>query len=80
MAVLPEGRDATVSAPEAPARCVLVGGEPLGARYMWWNFVSSRKERIVQAAADWAAQPNAVFPQVAGEREFIPLPGPPPAA
>jgi len=38
---------------------------------MWWNFVSSRKERIVQAAADWEAQRLG---QVPGETEFIPLP------
>jgi redox-sensitive bicupin YhaK (pirin superfamily) len=73
LAVLDDGRDARVSAAQ-PARLVLIGGEPLGHRFMWWNFVSSRKERIAQAADDWAAQPNAAFPQVAGEREFIPLP------
>jgi redox-sensitive bicupin YhaK (pirin superfamily) len=73
MAVLAEGSDVRVSAAQ-PARLVLIGGEPLGHRFMWWNFVSSRKERIVQAADDWAAQPNAAFPQVAGETEFIPLP------
>jgi hypothetical protein len=80
MGVLDEGEDVTLSAPHEPARCVLVGGEPLGPRFMWWNFVSSRKERIVQAAADWAAQPNAAFPQVAGDSEFIPLPEPRPSA
>jgi redox-sensitive bicupin YhaK (pirin superfamily) len=74
MAVLPEGQDATLAATDATLRCVLVGGEPLGARFMWWNFVSSRKERIDQAAAQWVAQPNDAFPQVAGEHEFIPLP------
>jgi redox-sensitive bicupin YhaK (pirin superfamily) len=73
MAVLAEGEDARVFAPRS-ARLVLIGGEPLGHRFMWWNFVSSRKERIVQAADDWAAQPNAAFPRVAGETEFIPLP------
>jgi len=38
---------------------------------MWWNFVSSRKDRIAEAADDWAAQRFAVVP---GETEFIPLP------
>lgn len=58
-------------------RLVLIGGEPLdgdGPRFMWWNFVSSRKERIEQAKADWATQPNAAFGQVPGEADFIPLP------
>jgi redox-sensitive bicupin YhaK (pirin superfamily) len=55
-----------------PAQCVLIGGAPLdGHRHMWWNFVSSRKERILQAADDWAAQRMG---QVPGETEFIPLP------
>jgi len=73
MAVLDEGRTVRLQAARA-ARLVLIGGEPLGPRYMWWNFVSSRKERIVQAADDWAAQPNNAFPQVPGDNAFIPLP------
>jgi redox-sensitive bicupin YhaK (pirin superfamily) len=56
---------------DADARVVLIGGAPLGQRHMWWNFVSSRKERIVQAADDWAAGRFAAVP---GESEFIPLP------
>jgi redox-sensitive bicupin YhaK (pirin superfamily) len=73
MAVLPAGQDAQLSA-EENLRCVLIGGAPLGQRYMWWNFVSSRKERIAQAADAWAVQPNETFPQVEGESEFIPVP------
>ncbi len=73
MAVLSAGQDVQLSA-EANMRCVLIGGAPLGQRFMWWNFVSSSKERIAQAADDWAAQPNQTFPQVEGESEFIPLP------
>jgi len=73
LAVLDDGRDTKVVATQA-ARLVLVGGDPLGHRFIWWNFVSSRKERIVEAAEAWAAQPNATFPAVAGESEFIPLP------
>jgi len=34
---------------------MLLGGEPVGPRYIWWNFVSSRRERIEQAKADWQA-------------------------
>ncbi len=57
-----------------PARGVLIGGEPLGHRFMGWNFVASRKDAIAQAAEAWAAQPNSTFPQVPGETEIIPLP------
>lgn len=54
------------------ARIALVGGESLGKRLIEWNFVSSRKERIEQAKADWKA---GRFPTVPGdEDEFIPLP------
>ena len=38
---------------EDPGRAVVIGGQSLGTRYMWWNFVSSRKERIHQAMEDW---------------------------
>jgi redox-sensitive bicupin YhaK (pirin superfamily) len=54
------------------ARLMLLGGERLdGPRNMWWNFVSSSKDRIEQAKADWKA---GRFGQVPGETEFIPLP------
>ena len=52
-------------------RLVLVGGAPQGHRFMVWNFVASRKERIVQAQEDWQAQR---FEKVPGDLEFIPLP------
>lgn len=70
MVVLPEGDEPMISA-SADARVVLIGGAPLGPRHLWWNFVSSRRERLVQAADDWAAQRFAPVP---GETEFIPLP------
>ncbi|MBA4177093.1 MAG: hypothetical protein C0505_11115 [Leptothrix sp. (in: Bacteria)] len=70
LVVLAAGEEPMLSA-EGDARVVLIGGAPLGHRHMWWNFVSSRKERIVQAADDWAAGRFAVVP---GETEFIPLP------
>jgi len=55
-----------------PARFMILGGAPLGERHMWWNFVSSRKERIEQAKEDWKA---GRFGKVPGdEKEFIPLP------
>jgi redox-sensitive bicupin YhaK (pirin superfamily) len=70
LAVFDAGRALRIAASE-PARLAIVGGAPLGQRHMWWNFVSSRRERIVQAADDWAAQRFAPVP---GETEFIPLP------
>jgi redox-sensitive bicupin YhaK (pirin superfamily) len=74
MVLLTAAEEPMLSA-DADARVVLIGGAPLGHRHMWWNFVSSRRERIRQAAADWAAQRMGV---VAGETEYIPLPDPPP--
>ena len=69
--VLLQPGEAPVLGAAAEARVVLIGGEPLGRRYMAWNFVSSRKERIEQAKDDWRAQR---FDPVPGETEFIPLP------
>jgi redox-sensitive bicupin YhaK (pirin superfamily) len=51
---------------------MLLGGEPLGERHIWWNFVSSRKERIEQAKEDWK-QGRIVLPPN-DNKEFIPLP------
>jgi redox-sensitive bicupin YhaK (pirin superfamily) len=51
---------------------MLLGGEPLGPRHIWWNFVSSRKERIEQAKADWAA--GRIKLPLHDDKEFIPLP------
>jgi redox-sensitive bicupin YhaK (pirin superfamily) len=55
------------------AHFVIAGGAPMdGPRHIWWNFVSSRKERIEQAKADWTA---GHFGKVPGDEiEFIPLP------
>ena len=72
MAVLPTDRALALRASAAPVRCMLVGGDALAERrHIWWNFVSTRKERIVKAASDWEAQRMG---QVPGETEFIPLP------
>jgi len=56
-----------------PVRGMLFGGEPLDApRHLWWNFVSSSKERIEQAKQDWR---EGRFGTVPGDdQEFIPLP------
>jgi redox-sensitive bicupin YhaK (pirin superfamily) len=54
------------------ATVMLLGGEPLGPRYVWWNLVSSRRERIQQAAADWKAG-RFKLPE-SDNKEFIPLP------
>jgi redox-sensitive bicupin YhaK (pirin superfamily) len=57
----------------AQSRLMLLGGEPMDSRrHIWWNFVSSSKERIEQAKADWRAKRFALVP--GDEREFIPLP------
>ncbi|WP_407293873.1 pirin family protein [Stutzerimonas zhaodongensis] len=55
-----------------PARLLLLGGEPLdGPRHIYWNFVSSRQDRLLQAAEDWRTRR---FPDVPGDDEYIPLP------
>jgi redox-sensitive bicupin YhaK (pirin superfamily) len=55
-----------------PARLMFLGGAALeGPRYLWWNFVSSRRERIEEAKEDWR---TGRFAPVPGETEFIPLP------
>ena len=71
MQVLEPGRVARIEA-AGPARLVVVGGESVGPRYMYWNFVSSRKERILQASADWEAMRMGTVP--GDDEEFIPLP------
>lgn len=80
--VFTKGADPVIKAKEA-STLMLLGGEPLGSRYIWWNFVSSRKERIEQAKEDWK-QGRIILPPN-DNHEFIPLPddkskpaGPPP--
>ena len=71
LALLAPGEDAVLQA-DSPVRLMVLGGDALdGHRFMSWNFVSSRKERIAQAGADWQTQ---AMGQVPGETEFIPLP------
>jgi redox-sensitive bicupin YhaK (pirin superfamily) len=58
---------------QAQSRIVLFGGDPMdGPRHIWWNFVSSSKERIEQAKGDWRAKRFRLVP--GDEDEFIPLP------
>ena len=65
--------DVVLSSGALTVRFVVVGGAPLGRRLMWWNFVSSSKERIDQASAAWQ-QGEGAFRQVPGESERINLP------
>jgi hypothetical protein len=67
--------DAAIRA-SGDATVMLLGGEPLGPRYVEWNFVSSSKERIEQAKADWRA--GRMKLPVHDDQEFIPLPADPP--
>ncbi len=65
------GSNVTITAQSA-ARFVLLGGAALdGRRYLWWNFVSSDKDRLLRAAEDWE---NKKFQMVQGETEWIPAP------
>ena len=57
---------------------MLLGGEPVGPRFIEWNFVSSSKDRLEQAKADWRAG-RMKLPD-ADDQEFILLPEPPPSA
>ena len=83
--VFSKGVDPLIIAKEKTT-LMMLGGEHLGDRYIWWNFVSSRKERIEQAKEDWN-QGRILLPPT-DNAEFIPLPkdnsrpagGPPPGA
>ena len=71
MIVFNNGVDPIIRAKENTT-LMLLGGEPLGERFIWWNFVSSRKERIEQAKEDWK-QGRIILPPN-DNKEFIPLP------
>ncbi|RYZ56813.1 MAG: pirin family protein [Chitinophagaceae bacterium] len=71
MLVFTQGVDPLLLAKEETT-LMLLGGEPLGQRFIWWNFVSSRKERIEQAKADWLEGRISLPPT--DNHEFIPLP------
>jgi redox-sensitive bicupin YhaK (pirin superfamily) len=70
MAVVRPGTTPKVAAPRG-GRVVVIGGEPLGHRFLSWNFVASRRELILAAEDRWRAQR---FERIPGETEFIPLP------
>ena len=71
MVILEDNTTAAIEA-TADARVAIIGGEKMPPRFMEWNFVSSRRERIEQAKNDWR---SGRFPLVTGdEKEFIPLP------
>ena len=71
LVVLKPGDEIVVTA-VGGARFMALGGEPLdGPRHLWWNFVSSSKERIEAAKQDWK---QGRFQKVPNESEFIPLP------
>jgi redox-sensitive bicupin YhaK (pirin superfamily) len=71
MLVFSPGDTVTIRA-EQPSTVMLLGGEPIGPRHVWWNFVSSSRERIEQAKADWKAGRFVLPPH--DRDEFIPLP------
>ena len=71
MIVFDENAQAVVEA-SAPSVLMLLGGAPVGPRFIEWNFVSSSRGRIEQAKADWRAG-RMKLPD-ADNKEFIPLP------
>jgi redox-sensitive bicupin YhaK (pirin superfamily) len=71
LAVLKNNSSASISS-AGGARAMIIGGATLpGERILWWNFVSSSRERMEQAKKDWRERR---FPEVPGEADFIPLP------
>jgi hypothetical protein len=66
------GKDPVTFTARTPAIVMLLGGEPIGERFVEWNFVSSSKDRIEQAKADWRAG-RMKLPDLDHD-EFIPLP------
>jgi redox-sensitive bicupin YhaK (pirin superfamily) len=78
LAILTGEDVATVSAGPEGARLMLLGGDPVGPRFLDWNFVASSKEKLAQAHAAWAAEDwsGGRFSLPPGDdREWIPLPG-----
>lgn len=73
MAVFPESGTVTIEA-ATNTRFMLLGGDPVGERFIWWNFVSSSKDAILEAKERWRADQ---FGQVPDETDRIPLPDEP---
>lgn len=72
MAVFEPGRDIPVRAPGEAATLMALGGAPIGQRFLFWNFVSSSKDRLEQAKEDWRQQRMKL--PVGDDLEFAPLP------
>lgn len=76
MAVIRKCETLAIEAAEA-SRVILLGGQPVGERFIYWNLVSSKKEKLEEAKKDWAGgpRPGARFGEIPGDnQEFIPLP------
>ncbi len=71
MIVFSKNEEATIHS-KTPSEFMMLGGEPLGERFIWWNFVSSSKERIEQAKNDWETGKIILPPN--DNKEFVPLP------
>lgn len=70
LAVAKDGESLRIQA-KVDSRVMIIGGDNLGERHLWWNFVSSSRERLEQAKDDWK---EGRFGKVPGDDEFIPLP------
>jgi hypothetical protein len=70
MAIARAGKSVLLQA-TSDCHVMVIGGDPVGERHIWWNFVSSSRERIEQAKSDWQ---EGRFASVPGDDEFIPLP------
>ena len=71
MAIARTGRTLLVDA-QTDSRVMVIGGTNLGRRHIWWNFVSTSRERIAEAKDDWRAMRFGTIP--GDDEEFIPLP------
>jgi hypothetical protein len=71
MAVVDRGADAVITSHE-PSTVMLLGGDPVGPRHIWWNYVSSSRERIEEAKEAWKSG-RMSLPR-GDDQEFIPLP------
>jgi len=76
MAVIRKCETLAIEASE-PSRVMLLGGQPVGERFIYWNLVSSKKGKLEEAKKDWTGgpRPGARFGEIPGDnQEFIPLP------
>ncbi len=71
MLVAAVGEPLTLTA-QSDCRVMVIGGESVGERYVWWNFVSSSRSRIEEAKKLWE---SGGFKRIEGDPEYIPLPG-----